>query len=530
MEYHIHYPPNTPAEATQEASANVDNNNSEQIQQFVKGRNLLIVTYILLVVAFFFSLFYFVTIERSNNELPKRKWNEQEVDYTNSDFLIRSLLNSKKGKQFILEKLEELILSYENDSHLSNEDKKEKRKDENGDYKKHIRYEKKTDELKSEVKGKDLQIVNNVPNKDVLFPLYTNGKISNVPFLLEHLDGVTSFYNFVKAYDKQYETLEEKHERFTTFMHNYIKIKEHNNKKGVYFKKHINKFADMKFEELQSKFLTLKSRKPLNESNGNLKFLEESTSLLIEKYKNKRSHIYNLNIDDVNDKDAYESNTHYDWREFNVATDIKDQKNCGSCWAFSVVSAIEAQYAIRKKEHVILSEQQLVDCSKENNGCAGGFLDLAYEYVLNYGLCLEEDYPYVAKNSDSCSYNNCKKIYPIKETKPVSPNQLKEIIKYIGPISVGFRVEEDFFFYKEGIFDGECEGKYSNHAVLLIGYGVTKVHDEITNKSEDVYYYILKNFWGTSWGENGYARVITNEDGTYRKCLLGDGSEVALIE
>ena len=187
-----------------------------------------------------------------------------------------------------------------------------------------------------------------------------------------------------------------------------------------------------------------------------------------------------------------------DWREHNAVSSIKNQGQCGSCWSFSTVGAIEGIRAIKYNKLESLSEQQLVDCSTQNKGCEGGSMDLGFNWVINNGgLCSNKSYPYNAK--DNNCQNNCDVVNNtnIKSCKNILPNKEHLLISYLSkqPISVAIQADTiNFQHYKSGIFnDVNCYTGELDHGVLLVGY------DEET--------LILKNSWGTQWGENGYINL-----------------------
>lgn len=534
MDYHMHYPANA-ADPTTEAPENVPVSNGQREERLNKRKYVMIGAYLLFFVLFLLSLCYCISIRRYKALLKNEVANELDIANADSDVLIRSLLNSKKGKQFILSKLEELIVSYSSDMNFN---EKNEEKYQNISMRKHMRnrYGKEDDSM---VKDSDKERTNNensvvksddASNDNMVEPLYENGKISNVVFLLDNLDAVTSFDDFSKSFKRNYKDMDEKHIKFTNYMNNYLKIKKHNNMKNVLFQKKINHFGDMSFEEIRSKILRFNPFKSITMNTYKSPFFnDESTSILIDEYKKKTMNFLQENYPDefAADNDDTEQ---YDWRKFNVSTNIKNQGLCGSCWAFSAVAAVESQYMIRKKEKVSLSEQQLIDCSSMNHGCQGGFMIYAYEYVLDAGgFCTEEQYPYLGMEQSHCLLKKCTNVYPITRVKEIAPNRLKEAIRHIGPVSADIAVSEDFVFYSDGIFDGECEEE-TNHAILIVGYGKGNIYDENDNTNKTVYYYIIKNSWGSNWGENGYMNIITNKDGTYRKCSLGNTALIALID
>lgn len=176
-------------------------------------------------------------------------------------------------------------------------------------------------------------------------------------------------------------------------------------------------------------------------------------------------------------------------------TRVKEQKQCGSCWAFATTGALEGQHFIKTGKLVELSEQQLVDCAKKD-GCSGGWGYEAFEYIRNNGgINSEQSYPYNAqvnqckfkKDQVAATDNGFVRIPEKDEQK------LIEAIATIGPIGLSITVPEEFKSYKSGIMNAPNCKDERQHEVLAVGY------DE---KS-----FIIKNSWGPNWGENGYIRM-----------------------
>lgn len=189
----------------------------------------------------------------------------------------------------------------------------------------------------------------------------------------------------------------------------------------------------------------------------------------------------------------------YDWRTKGVIGDVKDQGQCGNCWAFSAISSLESQLSILTNINYILSEQEIADCVENVDTCCDGCNGEMYA-VYDYLSGIEDE------SALNYSYDACKAVpYNVSGYKSIIPNN-EHILKYylfnIGPISVGVNANQDWQLYKNGIYNPKtenCPNSNGNidHGVVIVGYGSENGLD----------YWIIRNSWGNDWGENGYIRI-----------------------
>jgi len=195
-----------------------------------------------------------------------------------------------------------------------------------------------------------------------------------------------------------------------------------------------------------------------------------------------------------------------DWRNEGWVTPVKNQGQCGSCWSFSATGALEGQNFNKTGVLVSLSEQNLIDCSTANYGCNGGDIDYAFQYVEgNGGIDTETAYPYTGQQG-SCHYNAANSAAGCSgwvDLPSGDEDALQQAVATVGPISVAIDASSIMFqLYHSGIYQNPfCSSTNLDHAVLVVGYGTSNGQP----------YWLVKNSWGTSWGQQGYFMMARND-------------------
>ena len=198
-----------------------------------------------------------------------------------------------------------------------------------------------------------------------------------------------------------------------------------------------------------------------------------------------------------------------DWRQQGAVTDVKDQGQCGSCWAFSTTGSLEGAWEIAGNTLTALSEQELLDCSGSygNYGCQGGLMDNAFKYIINAGgLSTEASYPYQTRQGtcQSSSATQGATMTAFTDIAQGSESDLQNAVGTVGPVSIAIDASHSSFqMYHSGVYnEPACSSTQLDHGVLAVGYG--------TDKGKD--YWIVKNSWSTVWGNQGYIEMSRNNN------------------
>jgi C1A family cysteine protease len=292
------------------------------------------------------------------------------------------------------------------------------------------------------------------------------------------------FLNFQDRFHRKYESLEELGHRFEVFRDNFRNIIAHNQGASEYgqnFTMAVNQFTDLTHEEFKAQYISGLAAKPLG-SYGCKTFTSDASSAPSE----------------------------WDWRSKDAVTPVKDQGQCGSCWTFSSSGAMEGAWAIAKGDLVSLSEEQLVECatgiSYGSHGCNGGQMEGAFKYAISNGMCTEANYPYTSGTgkSGSCQSSSCSPVAEFSSCSDVKPNDQISLKGAVAQQPVSIAIEADtraFQSYSSGVITGSACGTKLDHGVLIVGYG----------EENGIKYWLVKNSWSASWGDNGYVKIERSE-------------------
>ncbi|KOB58948.1 hypothetical protein PFHG_00698 [Plasmodium falciparum HB3] len=414
-------------------------------------------------------------LNESSNEEDEEKYTLNSETYNNKNNVSNIKNDSIKSKKEEYINLERILL--EKYKKFINENNEENRKELSNILHKLLEINKLI--LREEKDDKKVYLINDNYDEKGALEIGMNEEMKyKKEDPINNIKYASKFFKFMKEHNKVYKNIDEQMRKFEIFKINYISIKNHNK---------LNKNA---------------------------------------MYKKKR-----------NEKDIFSKVPEIlDYREKGIVHEPKDQGLCGSCWAFASVGNIESVFAKKNKNILSFSEQEVVDCSKDNFGCDGGHPFYSFLYVLQNELCLGDEYKYKAKDDMFCLNYRCKRKVSLSSIGAVKENQLILALNEVGPLSVNVGVNNDFVAYSEGVYNGTCSEEL-NHSVLLVGYGQvekTKLNynnkiqtyntKENSNQPDDniIYYWIIKNSWSKKWGENGFMRLSRNKNGDNVFCGIGE--------
>ena len=298
--------------------------------------------------------------------------------------------------------------------------------------------------------------------------------VSNAQTLLNENEIWSRFTNFQEKFAKKYENVQELETRFSVFRENFRNIITHNADRNQSFTMGVNQFTDLTPEEFKAQMI--RGLKAPVGSYGCGTFSNSASG----------------------------APTSIDWRTKGAVTTVKDQGQCGSCWTFSSTGAMEGAWAIAKGQLIDLAEQELVDCAGlkyGSMGCNGGQMEGAFKFIIENGQCAASSYPYTAKDG-TC--HSCSAVAHATSCYDVKPNDQLSLKAAVAkqPVAVAIEADTKYFqSYSGGVLTSSSCGTSLDHGVLAVGYG-----EENGQK-----YWLVKNSWGTSWGDQGYVKIGRSE-------------------
>jgi len=290
------------------------------------------------------------------------------------------------------------------------------------------------------------------------------------------------FGRWMEQHQKVYSAEESVH-RFQIWKANMNHITKHNGREGVSYKLGMNQFGDLTGDEWKQLL--------------GIRRIQD---------RDQRRQTDGIKITPFQAPTATPPAT-WDWRTKNAVNPIQNQGQCGSCWAFTAGDSISGLWAIKTGLLFPVSVQEIVDCSgpQGNQGCNGGLPDQAFQFVVAQGgICDWQEYQYTAQTG-TCMAANCTAVATISGLTDVPTLDEAALMAATWGTVVSTAVEADqsvFQFYTSGIIDDPTCGDQLDHGMTVVGWG--------TDAGKD--YWELRNMWGTSWGEEGYVRVVRGKN------------------
>jgi len=282
----------------------------------------------------------------------------------------------------------------------------------------------------------------------------------------------TQFKEFGAHFKKSYKDVVEKEKRFENFTKNLARLKVHREKYPQAQFSHLTPFFD-------------KSKKEFLAYNGF--------------WGHKKMNAKPLSKTELK-TEAPES---FDWRDQGGVNPVKNQEQCGSCWAFCTVANIEGVYYNQHGELPNLSEQELVSCDTNDNGCNGGLPAYAAEFLIEneVGLESEGDYPYEAEKEKCVAKEALEQVFVTDYRQVMEEGDMAAALVQFGPLSIGLNADP-LGYYWGGIINPEdpedCSASGIDHGVAIVGYG----------EDDGTPYWTVRNSWSADWGEAGYFRIV----------------------
>ncbi|ELR24500.1 cathepsin L 2 precursor, putative [Acanthamoeba castellanii str. Neff] len=294
------------------------------------------------------------------------------------------------------------------------------------------------------------------------------------------------FLDWMTTHNKSYVNPELAH-RWNVWRENYRFIEEHNRQNRTY-SLGMNQFGDLTFDDYKALYTV--TMPPFNASNYDV---HNATS----------SGLARRNVD---------------WRNQNCVQRVKNQGSCESNYAFAAIGALETAYCLKHDGYLAdMSEQHLVDCG--GRGCSGGWMHDMFAYLQRSGgTTFQSEYPYTGRVG-TCQAQSKRKVAQVESHKMIrrgDENDLMQALSTVGTIAIAYNAgTQAHAYYRSGVLDVPGCGNTPTHAVLLVGYGNEGGKD----------YWLLKNSWGTSWGEAGYFKLVRGKN----MCGIADWASYPVV-